>query len=256
MELAKAQKYSVRVSDKYYLTDNQKFLYVKFELVMPDRIFYQAGQYVSIKVNEQGERRSYSIASSSDDNHGFHILAEIIEGGKGSEYLKNVQVGEVVEVMAPLGRFVIQDNKLTSQQTNELSNKLLFVATGSGIVPIYSMINDLLINKHETRQVRLHWGMRSEENLFWIDNFERLMEAYPNFVFDLVLSQPGSEWNMCSGHVQDCLRRDFPLAHSTSSGLQGWEGYVCGSPEMVEEVVVLLSELGIDAEHIYHEKFT
>ncbi len=244
MEFAKAQKYTARVSDKYYLTENEKFLYVKFELVLPDRITYLAGQYVSIKVNEQGERRSYSIASSSDDNHGFHILAEMIEGGKGSEFLKHAAIGEVVEVLAPLGRFVVKE------QSN---NKLLFVATGSGIAPIYSMINDLLINKHETRQIRLHWGMRNQANLFWVDNFERLMEAYPNFVFDLVLSQPSEGWDLCSGHVQDCLKRDFP---STGSGLKGWEGYVCGAPKMVEEVVPLLTELGIPVENIYHEKFT
>lgn len=241
MEFAKAQKYTARVSDKYYLTENEKFLYVKFELVLPDRIVYQAGQYISIKVNEQGERRSYSIVSSSDDNHGFHILAEMITGGKGSEFLKKVAIGDVVEVLAPLGRFVIQEQS---------ANKILFVATGSGIAPIYSMINDLLINKHETRQIRLHWGMRNQDNLFFVDNLERLMEAYPNFVFDVVLSQPDEGWELCSGHVQDCLRRDF------TSGLGGWEGYVCGAPKMVEEVVPLLTELGIPADHVYHEKFT
>jgi NAD(P)H-flavin reductase len=135
MEFAKAQKYTARVSDKYYLTENEKFLYVKFELVLPDRITYLAGQYVSIKVNEQGERRSYSIASSSDDNHGFHILAEMIEGGKGSEFLKHAVIGEVVEVLAPLGRFVV-NVPLNQSTIKPLENKLLFVATG-WIAPIY-----------------------------------------------------------------------------------------------------------------------
>jgi NAD(P)H-flavin reductase len=123
------------------------------------------------------------------------------------------------------------------------------VATGSGIVPIYSMINDLLINQHETRQIRLHWGLRDEANMFWFDNFERLMGEYPNFVFDPVLSRPGEEWSLCSGHVQDCLKRDFAL------GIDGWSGYVCGSPTMVEEVSQVLSELGMDAADIHHEKF-
>ncbi len=243
MEFAKAQKYSARVSDKYYLTDNEKFLYVKCELVLPDRIEYQAGQYVSIKVNEVGERRSYSIVSTPDDNHGFHLLAEMVEGGKGSAFLKNIQIGGAVEILAPLGRFVVADA--------QASNKLLFVVTGSGIAPIYAMINDLLLNKRETRQIRLHWGLKNEANMFWFDNFERLMESYPNFVFDPVLSQPGEDWDLCSGHVQDCLKRDFG-----SAGLKGWEGYVCGNPTMVEEVSVLLPQLGMDSTLIYREKFT
>ncbi len=241
MEFAKPQKFTARVSDKYFVSENEKFLYVKFELVLPDRIEFQAGQYVSIKVNEQGERRSYSIASTPDDNHGFHILAEIVPGGKGSEYLKGLQNGDTIELLGPLGRFVANTDE---------SSKLLFVATGSGIVPIYSMINDLLVNKHETKQIRLHWGLRDESHMFWFDNFERLMGIYPNFVFDPVLSQPGESWSLCSGHVQDCLTRDFG-----EKKLSEWQGYVCGNPEMVEQVSAKLVELGMKAELVHHEKF-
>lgn len=240
MGMMKPEKYLVRVSDKYFVSENERFLYVKFELVKPDRISYQAGQYVSLQINETGERRCYSIASTPDDNHGFHILAEMIKGGKGSEFFKKIQPGQEIEVLGPLGRFVVQENQ----------NKLLFVATGSGIVPIYAMINDLLINKKETRQMRLHWGMRSEEDLFFVDNLERLAEEHPNFVFDIVLSKPGSEWDLCSGHVQDCLGRDFV------GGLGEWEAYVCGSQERVGDISQKLEELGMKKQDIYHEKFT
>lgn len=242
MEFAKPQKFTARVSDKYFVSENEKFLYIKFELVLPDRIEFQAGQYVSLKVNEQGERRSYSIASTPDDNHGFHLLAEIVAEGKGSTYLQNLKIGEVVELLAPLGRFVVSDD--------QYSSKLLFVATGSGIVPIYSIINDLLVNKHDDRQIRLHWGLRDESHMFWFDNFERLMGLYPNFVFDPVLSQPGESWSLCIGHVQDCLTRDFG-----KKGLEGWQGYVCGNQKMVVEITQKLIELGMQADQVNHEKF-
>lgn len=248
MELAQPQKFTARVSEKYYLSESERFLFVSFELVLPDRIEFRAGQYVSLKINEQGERRSYSIASSPDDNHGFHLVAEMVPEGHGSHYLKNIKLGEVVEVLAPLGRFAVPPSPMASEGQGQMK-KLLFVATGSGIIPIYSMINDLLINKHETRQMRLNWGMRSEEDIFWFDNFERLMENYPNFVFDPVLSRPGEEWSLCSGHVQDCLKRDFV------SGLADWESYVCGNPTMVEDLVKLLLEMGMAQDDIHHEKF-
>ncbi len=244
MEFAKAQRYSARVSDKYYVSESERFLYVKFELVLPDRIEYQSGQFVSLKINERDERRCYSMASTPDDNHGFHLMAEIVEGGKGSEFLQKLEIGAEMEALAPLGRFVISENK---------TNKFLFVATGSGIVPIYSMINDLLINKKETRQMRLHWGMRSEADLFFVDNLERLAELYPNFVFDIVLSRPSEDWELCRGHVQDCLIRDFDS--STGSGLLGWEAYVCGMPVKVMDIRTRLEELGMKSENIYHEKF-
>ena len=240
MQLAKPQKFVAAISDKYFESENERFLYIKFELINPDRISYVAGQYVSLKINDQGVRRSYSIASTPDDNHGFHLLAEILEGGVGSKFLNDARIGQEVEVLAPLGQFTVKQSWL---------EKLLFVATGSGIVPIYAMINDLLINKHEKRQMRLHWGMKSEEDLFWVDNLERLAEAYPNFVFDIVLSKPSENWDLCSGHVQDCLSRDF------AKGMEGWEAYVCGKPETVTDIAQKLQQLGMLSENIYHEKF-
>lgn len=252
MEFSQPQKYTARVSDKYFVSDNQRFLYIKFELVLPDRISYQAGQYVSLKISEQGERRSYSIANTPDNTHGFHLLIEMVREGKGSKYVQNLEIGEVVEVMAPLGKFVISDEKYSSIPVIQSPSKLLFVATGSGIVPIYAMINELLLNKNETRQMRLHWGMRSEEDLFFVDNLARLAETHPNFVFDIVLSRPSEEWDLCVGHVQDCLRRDFPV---DGPGLGGWEGYVCGSPERVLDICLTLETLGMEKQNIYHEKF-
>jgi propane monooxygenase reductase subunit len=239
MEFSKPAKYLARVSDKYFLTENEIFLYVKFELINPSRITYYAGQYVSIMINNEGERRSYSIASTPDDNHGFNLLIETGGMGKGSTFFKQIKIGQEVEVLAPLGQFTIKES----------SNKLLFVATGSGIVPIYSMINDRLVNKHESRQMRLHWGMRNEADLFWIDNFGRLMENYPNFLFDIVLSKPDTDWDLCRGHVQDCISRDFV------NGLSGWEGYVCGKPELVLDICSKLVDLGMKNENIRHEKF-
>lgn len=244
MQFSKPQKYTTRVSDKYFVSENERFLYLKLELVLPDLVEYLAGQYVSVKVNELGERRSYSIATTPDDNHGVHLLAEIIENGKGSKYLQQIEVGQVVEILGPLGRFVVSEN-------NEMNK--LFVATGSGIVPIFSMINDLLINKKEQKQIRLHWGMRSEADLFFVDNLERLSEEHHNFVFDIVLSKPSTDWDLCTGHVQDCLKRDFPI---NEGGLEGWEAYVCGNPERVVDLCGELELLGVRKEDIYHEKFT
>ena len=244
MEFAKAQKYVVRVSDSYYLNENESFILLKLELVTPDRITFQAGQYVSIKVNELGERRSYSIASTPDNNHGVTLVAEIIPGGKGSEYIKGLKPGDTVELLAPLGRFIVD------LETMPKERKLLFVATGSGIAPIYSMINDLLINKKERRPIRLHWGMRDEGHIFWFDNFQRLAEEHPYFVFDMVLSKPQEEWELCTGHVQDCIGRDLG-----KEKMGDWEGYVCGSPKMVEELKTLLIKMGMPEEQVHHEKF-
>jgi NAD(P)H-flavin reductase len=249
MEMTKPQQYRARVSEKYYLTDNKKYLLVKLELVEPARIEYKAGQYVSIKINKEGERRSYSIVSTPDVEHGLTLVVEILPDGKGSEYLVEIEIGVEVELLGPLGQFSVCSDQFAGEV------KRLFVATGSGITPLYSMINDLLVNKHESGQIRLHWGMRSEADLFWTDNLQRLTEEYPNFVFDQVLSQPGEGWSLCTGHVQDCLVRDFTSGGSLQVLSEGWEAYVCGGKEMVEEVKEKLVELGMQEDKIFEEKY-
>lgn len=236
-------KYQARLTEKYYLGESKKFLLAKFEFVKPYELNFLAGQYVSLRIGEGSLRRSYSIVSTPDTKHGFSLLVEMVPNGLGSAFLAQLALGQEVEVLAPLGRFVVA--------RGETMPKRIFVATGSGIVPVWSMINDLLINQHETSPIRLHWGMRQVQDLFWMDNLERLRVAYPNFVYDVVLSRPESEWSLCSGHVQDCLERDFGTI-----GLEGWEGYVCGNPTMVSEVRELLLKLRMNESKVYHEKFT
>jgi NAD(P)H-flavin reductase len=250
MLLTPPQIYKTRVTEKYFVTENEKFLSTKFELTEQNNTLeFLAGQYISIKINEMGERRSYSIASTPDIDHAVSIVADISPGGVGSQFLRGLVLGQEVEMVAPLGKFVVDDSMFADLQ---VSTKLLFVATGSGIVPIYAMINDLLINKREERQMRLHWGMKSEEDLFWLDNLGMLAEDHANFVFDIVLSHPSEEWKLCKGHVQDCLKRDLGKGELNRE----WKAYICGNPKMITEVRESLVQLGMENEQVFQEKFT
>ncbi|MEI6690529.1 MAG: FAD-binding oxidoreductase [bacterium] len=243
MENVVPQKFITKVAEKYSLTEDGKFVLVKIELTeQNNHLVFQAGQYVSIKINENGERRSYSIASTPEVDHGITIVVDVTPDGLGSKFIQQLIIGQDVEILAPLGNFVVEQEK----------DNLLFVATGSGIVPLYAMINDLLINKQNKRQIRLHWGMHDESDLFWFDNLGRLAEEHSNFVFDVVLSSPKGEWTLCRGHVQDCLLQDLGNGVLKS----GWEAYLCGNPKMIEEVSTDLQKLGMKSDKIKHEKFS
>jgi len=246
MDLPKAQQYLAKITEKYPISANERYYLVKLEFVNPLRMEFLAGQYVSVKVSAEGERRSYSIASTPDVLHGVTLVVEIVTNGLGSKFWQDKGVGEEVEMVGPMGQFVVQ---------KEGEKKVLFAATGSGIVPVKSMIEDLLINKSEQKPLRLHWGMRSEEDLFWLDDFERLAEEHPNFVFDLVLSRPSEEWELCTGYVQDCLRRDFGSTSLPQVGLAGWEAYVCGATGKVESIKKELCKLGMVPKRILTERF-
>ena len=126
--------------------------------------------------------------------------------------------------------------------------KLLFVATGSGISAIRSQILDLLQTKKDKRQIHLHWGLRYVEDIFWEEDFREMAEFFPNFHFDLVLSRPPRKWPLCSGYVTHCV-----VAHHNDFSKLG--AYLCGNGKMIVDMKKLLAEKGVSAEHIHVEKF-
>lgn len=203
---------------------------------------YRAGQYVSIKVNEEGERRSYSLASYPEERD-LQLVVNAAPMGKGSRYVLSLEVGDEVEVLGPMGEFVVDEEHIRQE-----TKGFLMVAAGSGIVPFRPMINDLLKIKREVRPVRLYWGMRYEEDLFWMKEWMDLEKEHENFKIDVVLSRGVDNWKGCSGHVGDCLKNH-------GGDLKGWQAYVCGSREMVEETSKLLMSLGVSENEVNFEKF-
>ena len=231
------QPYKARFEDRSMLNDS--FMTVSFELVEPTALPFLAGQYVSIQVAPDGNRRSYSIASRPDTQSGFELLIDVSPGGLGSQFLQNTPLGTEVSLLGPLGGFIIQE-----QPAEEA---IVLVGTGSGIAPLRSMILDQLQVKQDKRPITLYWGLRYAESLFWENDFQDLVEAFPNFSFNPVLSRPGEGWTLSRGRVTDLL------AVHTLPANAGY--YLCGGKPMIESVVALHTGRGVGAEYIHHENF-
>ncbi len=211
-------KLSAKVVEKRNLASRFWLYKLEFE----SDFSYEAGQYVSVKVNEAGLRRSYSIASRSSGTT-IELLVDIGPGGPGSIYFSKLMVSESVEVMGPVGRFVLK---------KESGKKKLFIATGSGIAPIRAMVQEC---DACGIQRKLIWGMRYESDLFWQDDLKA----------ELVLSKPTETWQGEKGHVGDMVTDD----------LTGWEVYLCGNEAMVGEMVEKVKGLGVMETDISFEKF-
>lgn len=262
------QSFTALVSDHQLIAGS--FQYLHLELDSPDRIEFQAGQYLIMTIDAvKGIRRNYSIASQPQMDHAIELLVDVKPQGPGSEYLKNLKPGDKVEFVAPFGNFVVADECIKRPGL-----QLLFVATGSGISPVRSMILDLLQAKKYQGPIRLWWGMRRQEDCFWVEDFDNLEKEYPNFKWDLVLSQPPQTWPLHSGHVTkhvlDYVQNkakgqgprdkgqaspESPLALSPQPLALDFCFYLCGNRFMIEEVSTKLAELGINREHIHTEKF-
>ena len=227
------QQYTAKLSEKTQL--NKNYCLFQLELVKPDLINFQAGQYISIDIGG-GERRAYSIVSTPSKNYGVDLCVDLSPQGKGTIYLKNLQPGNEVNFLGPLGRFTVGQEK-----------KLLLVATGSGIAPIRSMVFDLLEDKKDTREIWLLWGLRYVEDMFWEEKFRQIDEYYENFHYRLVLSKPPEKWPLEAGHVTDEIKN--------LSLDKEWGAYLCGNKTMIAEVKQMLQDKGVPEINIHFEKF-
>lgn len=232
-------QYTARLSERTLL--GEKFLFLKFELVSPDRIPFDAGQYLLMNCPLTPQKRQYSIASAPRLDHAIELLVEIIPNGVVSGYFNTLKEGDEICFFAPAGEFTIKP------EVQESEDPLVMVATGSGLAPLRSMILDQLRTKETKRQISLYIGMRHAEELFWLEQFEELHDNFPNFTYHVTISQAPDEWTLCRGRVTDCLSiHDLvPNAHY----------YLCGNPHMITDVMGVLEKRGVDPNRVHHEKF-
>lgn len=236
--------YKAKVAEHQLLAGT--FQYLHLELLNPHRLEFQAGQYVIFTIDPaKGTHRDYSISSPPSIDHAIELLVDVKPGGEGSRYLGNLRLGDEVEFAGPFGSFVV----------NESTRELLFVATGSGISSLRSMIIDEVVTKRVAEKVRLWWGMRFAQDCFWIEDFDELEEENANFEWDLILSKPPDDWPLHSGHVTPHVLQYLRDQLQHGRNKNEFSFYLCGNRFMIEEVSTELVKLGITAEQIHSEKF-
>jgi NAD(P)H-flavin reductase len=222
------QDYGARVGRIDNLTHDVRAL--ALELRDPPTIHFQAGQFVSFEVPKPGLSfpltRPYSIASPPVDRHEIELLFNLVPGGPGSSFLFSLKTGDPVSFRGPAGTFVLRDYP---------DRRLLFVATGTGIAPIRSMIRTRLPSP---TRVSLIWGLRHERDLYYLDELEALAARYPEFSYTITLSQPSPLWTGAVGRVQSQVE-----AHATSA--DDLAVYVCGSKAMTDSVTGLIRSRGV-----------
>jgi NAD(P)H-flavin reductase len=222
------QPFISQVVDVQNLTHDVRVL--KLELLQPDEITFRAGQFVSFEIERPELRcpvtRPYSIASPPSSRSVIDLLFNLVPDGPGSTYLFSLRYGDPVNFRGPAGTFVLRDYP---------DRRLLFVATGTGIAPLRSMIHARLPSP---TPVTLIWGLRNERDLYYQDELADLAAQFPEFSYTITLSQPSPEWNGATGRVQSAVE-------AAISRVDDLAVYVCGSHEMIQSVSALIRSIGI-----------
>ncbi|MBM7558337.1 NADH:ubiquinone reductase (Na(+)-transporting) subunit F [Marinitoga litoralis] len=247
-ELFNVKKYKTRIEKITDVTHDIKE--VRFKLLEPTEVNFKAGQYMQIVIPpydkiKEPTQRAYSISSVPSQKDSFELLIRLVPGGIATTYVHNyLKEGDTMEVIGPFGDFYLRDTDAD----------VIGVAGGSGMAPLKSIILDMFEKGMTNRNVWYFFGARSLRDVYYIDLFKELEKKWPNLHFVVALSEPLPEdnWDGEVGLITDVLDKYFKEKMDPNTPK---EGYLCGSPGMINACVNVMKNNGIPEDKIYYDKF-
>lgn len=236
-------KFEMRLEKKVLCCD--KLLHLYFKPINGEKIEFQAGQYLAIVVGRDSQKqvdikRFYSIASAPGEEF-IEFYVTTAPGGPGSQFFEAMKEGDSVQAMGPMGVFTYK-----APASPEAKVTPVFVATGTGVAPFWSIVKDQLA-KGNANEMQIIFGVRSEENLFLKDEIESLAAQHPNLKPTITLSQPGQTWQGAVGRVTKHLQ-DMQITPDMNF-------YLCGIKDMIIDAKKLLMDKGVPQEKIFTEMY-
>jgi ring-1,2-phenylacetyl-CoA epoxidase subunit PaaE len=223
---------------------------IKFWQPIHQAIGYKAGQFLTVIVEIAGKkhRRSYSMSSSPREG-ALAISVKKVYNGLVSNYLvDHVKVGDSLEVLEPMGNFTLE--AFPSQ-----TRSLVFVAGGSGITPIISMIRTVLPAEPNSK-LYLIYGSRNEEGIIFKKELDQLELDYPAQLKVMhVLTQPSYTWTGYKSRINQASMVTFLKQDLGITDLVNSQYYMCGPTGMMDEVLKSLSLFNVPSENIHKESF-
>ncbi len=227
-------KFSVATTIKADLLAG-KIRYFEFESEQP--VVIPPGQYLSVKVSST-RINCYSVAGQSAPNR-FNLLVDTTPGGPGSKFFESLKANDKITYLGPFGSFSLKED--------EGVETMLFLATGSGLAPLKSMIEYLLNVKKVKQNMVLYLGLTNYEDIFMKDYLDSLMEKFPNFKYKIVVYNKNVKWKGPAGFITTLVKADFPDASKCAV-------YMCGNKFMIKDATKILTDNGCPEKRIYFEK--
>nr|ACO11173.1 NADH-cytochrome b5 reductase 2 [Caligus rogercresseyi] len=259
-------KYHLQLTEKISLSHDTRLF--RFALPSEDHILgLPSGQHVYLSARIDGKLvvRPYTPTSNDDEHKGHMDLVVKVyfknthpkfpEGGKMSQYMNDLGIGECIDVRGPNGlleylgnsEFAIKANK---NSTPNFSRKghVAMIAGGTGITPMYQLITCMFRNPNDRTQISLLYANQTEEDILLRKELEALRTAHPDrFNIWYTLDRPEGDWKYGSGYINEDMIQD----HLFSPG-DDTITLMCGPPPMIKFACVAnLEKLGHSEEQMF-----
>jgi ferredoxin-NADP reductase len=204
---------------------------------------FQAGQYINLFVNTGGilTSRPYSIASPPNQTGYYDITVKRVDDGFVSSYmLDDVKTGDTFESTSPSGNFYY--NPLVH------GNDLVFLAGGSGVTPLMSMLRET-VDKRFERKIHLIYGNKFPDDIIYSDELNEISAQCENIKVSYVISDPPDGYEGLTGLIGADLIVDL------INDIQNKTFFICGPEAMYSYCMEELAKLGVKGKKIRKEVY-
>jgi ferredoxin-NADP reductase len=207
-----------------------------------DPLVFEPGQAVMAGVRGQGARRPYSIACSPEqvvETGRLDLLIALEDGALGPNF-GPVAGGTLVDVEGPIGTFTLPADSPAAW--------VLFVAGGTGIAPLRSML-DHLLRARPAHRVSLLYSARRPDEFAFIDELRAHAAAGLLELHQTVTRDDSPSWTGRRGRIR--LAHFETVLHDAAATLC----FVCGPESLVHESAATLNALGVPESQIRTESW-
>jgi len=234
----------IRIVDIIQETKDARTFVLESEEPLP----YRAGQFLSFVFQkpDREERRSYSFSSSPDINDPMAITVKRVVNGEYSRLLIDyAQVGDILTTINPAGFFTLPEDHRQFKQ-------IFFLAAGSGITPVFSLIKTILHTRPEW-QVVLIYSNHSKKDIIFHKALDILTGKFPDqFKIEYLVSV---SHNLARARLSKWLLSVLISEYSVAA-LPETLFYLCGPFDYMRMATIQLLNEGVPLSNIRKENFS
>ena len=169
--------------------------------------------------------------------------------GIASSYIFTLKPGDKVTISGPYGDF----HPIYCSQ-----REMMWIGGGAGMAPLRAQIMHTTKTLHTTdRKMTFFYGARALNEVFYLEDFLRLENEFPNFTFHLALDRPDPAADAAGvkyvpGFVHQVIYDTYLKDHPEPEEI---EYYMCGPGPMSKAVEGMLDSLGVPLEMLHFDDF-
>lgn len=210
---------------------------------------FKAGQHLTLRRELGGTdvRRNYSVCVAPSENE-IRIAIKQMPAGTFSAWANTaLREGEIIEVLPPMGRFVIP-------AADGPTPCYVALAGGSGITPVISILKTVLETKPHSRFTLLY-GNRDSASIMFLEELAALKNRYlDRLEIYHFLEYESEDIELFNGRL-DRAKCDAVL--STLVDPRAVDAFfICGPGPMMDAAEAALLARDVPEEHIFIERFT